>query len=102
MRSKIYKLFSNDAIGGILIIFGTVLAMIFANTQSLTPYYEMFRTVPVAVSVGSFEIAKPLLLWINDGLMAVFFLAVGLELKREFIEGHLAERKNTIMPLMGA
>jgi NhaA family Na+:H+ antiporter len=102
MRSKIYKLFSNDAIGGILIIFGTVLAMIFANTQSLTPYYEMFRTVPVAVSVGSFAIAKPLLLWINDGLMAVFFLAVGLELKREFIEGHLAERKNTIMPLMGA
>lgn len=82
-------------------MFSAVLAIIFANT-SLQSYYQLLLTTPVEVRVGGFEIAKPLLLWINDGLMAVFFFLVGLELKRELIEGELADRRNIILPGVGA
>lgn len=78
-----------------------VLAMICANT-GLNVYYDLFLSTPVEVKIGNFEIAKPLLLWINDGLMAVFFFLVGLELKRELIEGELANKRNIILPGIGA
>ena len=58
--------------------------------------------MPVVVAVGAFEIAKPLLLWINDGLMALFFFLVGLELKREFIEGDLSKPGQVTLPAIGA
>ncbi|MBT8115118.1 MAG: Na+/H+ antiporter NhaA, partial [Arenicella sp.] len=72
-----------------------------ANT-ALAAYYELLLSTPVEVRVGPLEIAKPLLLWINDGLMAVFFFLVGLELKRELLEGELADKKNIILPGVGA
>lgn len=78
-----------------------VLAMVFANT-GLNVYYQQLLSTAVEVRVGGFEIAKPLLLWINDGLMAVFFFLVGLELKRELIEGELSDKKNIILPGIGA
>ena len=68
----------------------------------LQPYYDLLIDTPVEVRVGALEIAKPLLLWINDGLMAIFFFMVGLELKREFIEGELSDKKNIILPGFGA
>lgn len=82
-------------------MFSALLAVIFANT-ALKSFYQLFLLTPVEVRFGALEIAKPLLLWINDGLMAVFFFLVGLELKRELLEGELSERRNIIMPGVGA
>jgi len=96
-----YQVFNNDTAGGVLLIIAAAMAMIVANSP-LSPYYNMLIDLPVRISVGDFEIAKPLLLWINDGLMALFFLAVGLELKREIIEGELSHPKKIILPLLGA
>ncbi|GAB4342068.1 MAG: Na+/H+ antiporter NhaA [Calditrichia bacterium] len=78
-----------------------VLAMAFANSP-LEKFYLLFLSTPVAVKVSALEIAKPLLLWINDGLMAVFFFLIGLELKREMVEGELSDKKNIILPGIGA
>lgn len=78
-----------------------VLALVFANTP-LQSYYALFLDTPVEVRIAALKIAKPLLLWINDGLMAVFFFLVGLELKRELIEGELSDKRNIILPGIGA
>lgn len=78
-----------------------VLAMIVANSP-LASYYDLFIETPVEIRIGAFEIAKPLILWVNDGLMAVFFFIVGLELKREFLEGELARPANVMLPAIGA
>lgn len=90
-----------ESAGGILLICAAVLAIICANT-SLNQFYELLLSTPVELRVGELEIAKPLLLWINDGLMAVFFFLVGLELKRELLEGELADKRNIILPGVGA
>lgn len=90
-----------EAASGIILMFAAVAAMIIANSP-LVPYYDMLLGVPVQVAVGSFEIAKPLLLWINDGLMALFFFLVGLELKREFLEGDLSQPGQIMLPAIGA
>jgi NhaA family Na+:H+ antiporter len=90
-----------EASGGIILIAAAVLAMIFANT-ALNEFYQALLAMPVEAKVGNLEIAKPLILWINDGLMAVFFFLVGLELKRELIEGELSDKRNIILPGIGA
>jgi NhaA family Na+:H+ antiporter len=90
-----------ESAGGIILMFATLLALVFANTP-LQSYYALFLDTPVEIRIGAIEIAKPLLLWINDGLMAVFFFMVGLELKRELIEGELSDKKNIILPGVGA
>ncbi len=90
-----------ESAGGIKLMLATILALICANT-GLQPVYEALLSTPVEVRVGALEIAKPLLLWINDGLMAIFFFLVGLELKREMIEGELADKRNILLPGVGA
>ncbi len=90
-----------DSAGGILLFLAAVLAILIANSP-LDKYYELLLSTPVEVRVGAFQIAKPLLLWINDGLMAIFFFVVGLELKRELLEGELADKKNIVLPGVGA
>ena len=82
-------------------MFAALLAMLCANTF-LAEYYELLLSVPVEIRVGALNIAKPLLLWINDGLMAIFFFLVGLELKRELVEGELSDKRNIILPGVGA
>ncbi|ASP48606.1 Na+/H+ antiporter NhaA [Cognaticolwellia beringensis] len=90
-----------EAASGIILMFAAVAAMIIANSPFMI-YYDMLLNIPVQVSVGTFEIAKPLLLWINDGLMALFFFLVGLELKREFLEGDLSQPGQVTLPAIGA
>lgn len=90
-----------ESSAGILLFISAVLAMIVANSP-LARYYNLLLETPVAVQIGALAINKPLLLWINDGLMAVFFFLVGLELKRELVEGELSEKKNIILPGVGA
>ena len=90
-----------EAAGGIILIAAALSALVLANTP-LSVYYDLLLSTPVALQVGSLEIAKPLLFWINDGLMAIFFFLIGLELKRELIEGELSKRENLVMPAIGA
>lgn len=100
-QSFISSFLKLESAGGILLFFTAVLAIVLANSP-LESYYQLLLATPVEVRVGSLEIAKPLLLWVNDGLMAVFFFLVGLELKRELIEGELADKKNIVLPGIGA
>lgn len=93
--------FKLEAASGILLVVAAFLAIIIANTP-LNTYYNLFLDLPVEIRIGPLLIAKPLLLWINDGLMAVFFFLVGLELKRELIEGELSEPNNIILPAVAA
>lgn len=99
--SYISRFLALDSAGGLLLIFSACLAIILANS-SLDHIYQLFLSTPVEVRVGPLEIAKPLLLWINDGFMAVFFFLVGLELKREVIEGVFVDKRNIILPGVGA
>ncbi|MRX28663.1 Na+/H+ antiporter NhaA [Kangiella sp. HZ709] len=100
-QSYITQFLKLESAGGILLIIAAILAIIFANTP-LNIYYELLLSTPVEIRVGALEIAKPLLLWINDGLMAIFFFMVGLELKRELIEGELSNKENIMLPAVGA
>ena len=90
-----------ESASGILLVAAAALAMIFANSP-LHIYYDMLIELPVEIRVGAFEIAKPLLLWINDGLMAIFFFLVGLELKRELLEGELQDMQSIALPGLAA
>jgi NhaA family Na+:H+ antiporter len=90
-----------EAAGGIILIFAALVALIMANTP-LHGLYQSFLDLPVMVKVSSLEIAKPLLLWINDGLMTIFFLVVGLEVKRELMQGSLAGRDKAVFPAIAA
>ena len=90
-----------EASGGIILMAGAVLALIVANSP-LAEYYAAFLILPLEVSIGSFGINKPLLLWINDGLMAVFFFLVGMELKRAVAEGHLSSIRTASLPAFAA
>lgn len=99
--SYITSFFKLESAGGILLIFATILALIFSNT-SLDRFYTLLLSTPLEIHLGQLVIAKPLLLWINDGLMAVFFFLIGLELKRELLEGELSNKKNIILPGVGA
>jgi NhaA family Na+:H+ antiporter len=95
------EFFRLESAGGILLIVAAALALLCANSP-LEEFYDGFRDIPVAVRVGALEIAKPLLLWINDGLMAIFFLLVALEIKRETLSGQLSSRDQLALPMVCA
>ena len=90
-----------EASSGILLLFAAALAMLAENSFAST-YYEALLDLPVQIRIGDFEIAKPLLLWINDGLMAVFFFLIGLEVKREVLHGELSDPARVVLPIVGA
>lgn len=101
MIARFYNLLKSDIAGGVLLGLAAILAMVFANSP-LERFYGLLLSTPVVVQVGALEIAKPLLLWVNDGLMAIFFFFVGLELKRECIEGELNHWRKAVFPGIGA
>ncbi|GHS83594.1 Na(+)/H(+) antiporter NhaA [Pseudomonas sp. PAGU 2196] len=101
MRSLFTRFFQLEAASGLLLIAAAVLALVI-NNSPLSYLYNGLLDVPVAVKVGALEIAKPLLLWINDGLMALFFLLIGLEVKREVVDGHLSKPSQIVLPATAA
>ena len=101
MKSTFQDFLKLESASGILLMIAALLALIVANSP-LDQYYAIFLNVPVEVRVGELEIAKPLLLWVNDGLMAIFFFMIGLELKREIMEGELNRAANVLLPAIGA
>ena len=90
-----------DSASGTLLIIAAVLALAIQNSP-LDWLYNGFLSIPVEVRVGQLHLAKPLLLWINDGLMAIFFLLIGLEVKREILEGELSSPAQIVLPGLGA
>jgi NhaA family Na+:H+ antiporter len=100
-RTFIEEFFRLEAAGGIVLVGAAALALGVANS----PLFDLYRALlalPVGVHVGDFELDKPLLLWVNDALMAVFFLLVGLEIKREVLAGELASLRRAALPGIGA
>lgn len=93
--------FKLEAASGILLVLAAILAIIIANSP-LEYLYDLLLDLPVEIRIGPLLVAKPLLLWINDGLMAVFFFLVGLELKREILEGELSSPSTIVLPAIGA
>ncbi len=101
MQERITRFLLSELGGGLLLISAAALAMIFANTR-LVELYQWLLSLPVQVRLNTLDINKPLLLWINDGLMALFFLTVGLEIKKEFLFGHLRQPSQIVLPAAAA
>ena len=99
--NKIQDFLKYETSAGFVLMFVALLALV-ANNSPLSGFYSGFLSTPVEVQFGTFEIAKPLLLWINDGLMAIFFFLVGLEIKREVLEGELSSFDKASLPIFAA
>ncbi len=97
----IKKIILSEVFPGILLIFFTLLALIFKNSP-LDIIYTNFLHSDFVVGINEFELKKPLNLWINDGLMAIFFLYIGLELKYEILRGQLKNIRSVSLPIFGA
>lgn len=89
---------------GLLLLLATLLALVFANHSGLQTLYANLKNLHFTLGFPDihFALTKPLLLWINDGLMAIFFLLIGLELKREILAGHLADKQQVLLPAIAA
>ncbi|CAB3802678.1 Na+/H+ antiporter NhaA [Pararobbsia alpina] len=88
-----------ESAGGLLLVVAAAFALICSNSPLRHAYDDLLK-IPVEMRIGSFAVAKPLLLWINDGLMAIFFLLVGLEVKREVVEGELSTPAQVVLPVV--
>ncbi len=101
MRTALLEFVARETSAGIVLFIAALLAMIAVNS-AFSPLYLAFLNIPVVVQFGALEIAKPLSLWINDGLMAIFFFLVGLEVKREVVEGQLSSFDKAGLPAIAA
>jgi NhaA family Na+:H+ antiporter len=101
VRRGIADFLKLEAAGGVLLIAAMALGLLCANSP-VQGLYNAFRDMPITFSIGGLSIAKPALLWINDGLMAVFFFLIGLELKREVLEGELSRPGQAVLPAVAA
>src|SRR6476659_3770558 len=101
VKQRTLAFFQHEAAGGIVLLAAAVLALILANSP-LHHAYELLLETPVTVRIGEAGIDKHLIHWINDGLMAVFFLLVGLEIKREMMVGALSSPARASLPAIAA
>jgi NhaA family Na+:H+ antiporter len=99
--ARLLEFFRMEAAGGLMLVAAAGLGMVWANSAAARLYHAMLK-LPISIRAGDFALAKPLLLWVNDGLMAIFFLLVGLEIKREVMAGELATRDNALLPAIAA
>jgi NhaA family Na+:H+ antiporter len=100
-RTIIEEFFRLEAAGGVLLVIASIVALVWANS----PWHALYTgllNVPVGVRLGSLALDKPLLLWINDALMAIFFLLVGMEIKREVLQGELSSVQQAALPVVAA
>ncbi len=102
IRHLIKSFIESDASNGMVLILAAVVAMVLANSASTAQGYQALLETPVQIRFGELDISKNLLLWINDALMALFFLLIGLEVKRELISGELASRDRAVFPVIAA
>ncbi|MCF6764361.1 Na+/H+ antiporter NhaA [Thiotrichales bacterium 19S3-7] len=100
-KSIISKLVNKTVLPSVILLLMAILAMVIANSP-LNEIYNKLISSTIALTVNDYGIKKPILLWINDGFMAIFFLLIGIELKKEFLGGVFQEKKQIILPLMGA
>ncbi len=100
-RKGLLGLMSHEAAGGIVLLVAAMLAIALENSP-LDWLYDRLLETPVSVRIGALSLDKPLLLWINDGLMAIFFFLVGLEIKKELQTGALASLDRALLPAVGA
>lgn len=98
---RIRAFFKSEIAGGVILAIAAILAMIVANSPLYDTYHHILET-SIGLHFGDFVIDKHALHWINDGLMAVFFFLVGLELKREMLVGELSDVKKVILPAVAA
>ena len=98
---RLSALLKHEAAGGVLLMLAAATALVLDNSP-VAHLYDALLTIPVVVQVGALALEKPLLLWINDGLMALFFLLVGLEIKRELMEGNLSSWRQAVLPVLAA
>jgi NhaA family Na+:H+ antiporter len=101
LMATLQRLFRHEAASGIVLMVASALALVLANSP-MAGFYDLLLSLRGSVRIGSFGIEKPLLLWVNDGLMAIFFLLVGLEIKREVLAGQLSDRSRAILPAAAA
>ena len=101
MVQLIQRFLKLESAGGILLLFSAAVAMLLANSP-LSSQYNDFLNLPVSLQIGSFSINKTLIHWINDGFMAVFFVLVGMEVKKELFEGTLSSYRQAIFPAIAA
>ena len=101
MLQLIQRFLKLESAGGILLLLSAVAAMLLANSP-LSEQYNNFLNLPVSIQIGHFAIDTPLLHWINDGFMAVFFILVGMEVKKELFEGSLSSYQQAIFPAIAA
>ncbi|MEZ5351964.1 MAG: Na+/H+ antiporter NhaA [Bryobacteraceae bacterium] len=98
---RVYGFLASEAAAGVVLILAAALAMTMANSP-WQHFYQALLDVPAEVRIGSFSLTKPILLWINDGLMAVFFFLVGLEVKYETRAGSLSNLRRAALPAFAA
>ncbi len=91
----------HESTGGIVLFAAALVAMVVANS-GLSDAYQEFMHLPLAVQIGSYSIDKSLLHWVNDGLMAIFFFFIGLEVKREVLQGELSNASQIVLPALAA
>ena len=99
--SSLREFLALESAGGVVLVIAAAAALVLANSPA-DGLYERFLATPLEIRVDQFVIAKPLLLWINDGLMAMFFFLVGLEIKREVLESDLSQRSQIALPAIAA
>ncbi|MFX1536273.1 MAG: Na+/H+ antiporter NhaA [Promethearchaeota archaeon] len=101
IRRPFKDFIKTEEFSGILLIMCTFFALVVANTELAHQYFDLWETY-LSFSLGGFSLSKPLHLWINDGLMAIFFFVVGLEIKREILVGELKTPRKAILPVSAA
>lgn len=96
-----HRFFQRESSGGIVLFVAAILALVLANSPLQTLYFQLWSTT-FTIGFKPYALALPLHIWINDGLMAVFFFLVGLEIKRQFLVGELSQPKQALLPILAA